>query len=72
MRCSRWHSGTALLTSASAHVAGLALGTKGLFRSKLIDTNDVGHLLEALDVFFETRGEVPDANRATGSAMARA
>ena len=32
----------------------------------VIDTDDVGHLLEALDVSVKAREEVPDANRATG------
>jgi len=32
----------------------------------VIDTDDVGHLLEALDISLPAREEVPDANRATG------
>ena len=32
----------------------------------VIDTDNVGHLFEALDVSIEAREEVPDAHRATG------
>src|SRR5689334_5780477 len=32
----------------------------------MIDADDVGHFLQPLDVFFEAREEVPDADRAAG------
>jgi hypothetical protein len=32
----------------------------------VIDANDLGHLLEAVDVSVDARKEVPDANRAAG------
>jgi hypothetical protein len=32
----------------------------------MIDPDDFGHLLEAVDVFVEAREEVPDADRAAG------
>jgi len=32
----------------------------------VIDPDDIGHLLEAFDVFVEAREEVPDADRAAG------
>jgi hypothetical protein len=38
----------------------------------VIDTDDLGHLLEAVDVSIDARKEVPDADRAPVWAIARA